>query len=228
MFEKIKSVYVGKFSSFIGSHHFLTIVLFILWISVPIVLLLQKLKSRIHPNVITLASFVVGLSASYFFFEDRLFFGAISYFLFLVLDDVDGMWARLTGKTSHLGRMLDYYVGHIGTVSMYFGIWYSQYYTRGEWSIGTFLIAARYVIALCLQVLVESSTYGTILPRVSSYYSSQEEKFGTFFVAPLLGIVRTLLPILISIQLISFLVLFLRQKQRPDPRQRLKERTIIR
>jgi len=67
VFEKIRSLYVEKFSSFIGSHHFLTTVLFILWISVPIVLLLQKLKSRIHPTVITLAGLaVLSLTAAIF------------------------------------------------------------------------------------------------------------------------------------------------------------------
>jgi len=228
MYEKVRSIYSNRSHKFIGNNHFLTTVLFILWISVPTVLLMKKLRLWLHPTAITLTSFAAILSAAYFFYEDRLVNGAILFLIFLVLDDVDGMWARLTERVSELGGKLDWYFCHIGTVAMYFGIWHSQYYLKDEAVTGVLLIVSRYIVALSLQVFLQSSGYKTIFPRVNSYYTSQEEKFGTFFIAPLLGIVNILLPILILIQLISFLVLFVRQKQRPNFMKRLKERIILR
>ena len=184
---------------------------------------MQKWNLNIHPNVITIGSLPFVLSAAYFFFDGQLIVGAICYFVYSRLDGIDGQWARLTGKTSKLGERLDYYIGTFGNLAMYFGLWYSQYYLNGDWLTGGCIIIAHYVIVISIWIFILQPHYGTIFPKVRSYYSAEEEAFGTFFLAPLINIVAILFPVVVILQLISFLILFIRQKERPDAKKRIKE-----
>jgi len=65
-------------------------------------------------------------------------------------------------------------------------------------------------------VFVGDFRYKTIFPRVFSYYSPFEEAFGTFFFAPLFNKVRLLFPILVALQFISYVILFIKKKEKPD------------
>lgn len=192
--------------------------------SLPLIRLMQKLNLKIHPNVITLATFPLVLFTAYLFFDGKLAIGAFCYLGSLIIDGIDGKWARLTGKTSKFGEKLDhYYVGPLGNLAMYFGLWYSQYYLRGDWLIGISVIFAHYIITISILVFIQQPYYGTIFPAVRSYYSLDEEGLGTFFFAPLFNVVTILFPVLVMLQLISFIILFIRQKERPDVRKRIKE-----
>ena len=73
-----------------------------------------------HPNLISVFSLFVGVGAALAFLqatEGWLLCGAILFQLSLILDSVDGKLARLTGKTSQLGSMLDIGVGLVVIVS---------------------------------------------------------------------------------------------------------------
>ena len=86
----------------------------------PFCFLLAKTFARldIHPNTVTIWSMVVGAASAYFFAQGCFYYeGAwglmmnlIAILLLMVadvLDCTDGQLARLTGKKSHLGRILD-------------------------------------------------------------------------------------------------------------------------
>jgi len=222
MLNKIRNIYTERpGESFIGNNVDLAAFIFTLPFAIPIIRLMQKLNLKIHPNVITLASLPVALAAAYFFFSDKLLIGALCYFIYYILDTIDGKWARLTGRTSELGARLDNYVGSLGNLAMYFGLWYSQYYLAGNWLTGAGIIIAHYIVVVCIRLFIKKPSYRTILPRVRSYYFS-EEAFGTFFVAPLFNVVTILFPLLVLFQFISFVILLVRQKERPDVRRGIK------
>jgi phosphatidylglycerophosphate synthase len=190
--------------------------------SMPLLRLMQRLHLKIHPNVITLASFLIVLATAYFFFCDKLLIGAFCYLGYFIFDGLDGKWARLTNSTSELGEKLDYYFGALGVLAMYLGLWYSQYYLAGNWLTGTGIIAAHYIIVVAIGIFIQQPHYETIFPRVCSYYSPLEEGFGTFFVAPLFNVVTILFPLLVLFQFISFVILLVRQKERPDTKKRVR------
>ena len=222
MVNKIKSIYIERPNERFLGEDYLVSLPFVLF-TVPLVRLMQKLNLKIHPNVITLASFPVILTAAYFFFDGKLVIGALCYFIYYIMDNVDGKWARLTGKTSEFGERLDYYVGAFGNLAMYFGLWYSQYYLKGDWLIGGSIVVAHYIIVVSMWIFLQQPYYRTIFRRVPSYYSLQEEGFGTFFFAPLCNVVTILFPLLVMLQLISFIILLIRQKERPNVGKRIKE-----
>lgn len=75
----------------------------------PMFINVQKyIPSSIHPNVLTITNFVIINMLYYFKFYENpyyLSFGMISYFF---LDNLDGVHARATKKTSKLGEILDH------------------------------------------------------------------------------------------------------------------------
>lgn len=227
MLNKIKNIYTERANErFIGEDS-LVAFLFIIPFAMPIIRLMHKLNLRIHPNIITLASFPVILTTAYFFFDGKLLIGALCYFIYYILDAIDGKWARLTGKTSKFGERLDhYYVGPLGNLAMYFGLWYSQYYLKSDWLIGGSIIIAHYIIMLSIWIFLQQSYYRIIFTRVRAYYSLEEEGFGTFFFAPLFNVVTILFPLLVMLQLISFIILLIKQKERPDVRKRIREEVL--
>jgi len=223
LLKRIRSLYTEKDGEkFLGEHCVLTV----FWLTVPLIRLMQKMKLRVHPNTITLASLPVILSAGYFFFQGKPAIGAFLYIGYRALDDLDGMWARLTGKTSDLGVKLDYFVCVVGNMAMFFGLWYNQYYLRDRWFAGGSLVVAHYAIMIFRTAFIQEVKYNTILPRVYSYYSPEEEAVGTFFLAPLLNSVNILFPTLIILQCASSMILFSRQAGMPDVKRRIKEKLL--
>jgi len=221
--NKIRHIYTERADERFIGELFLVTLLFAFPLAIPIIRLMQRLELKIHPNHITLTSFLFSLVAAYFFFNSQLVLGACMFYAYFLLDTVDGKWARLTGKTSGLGERLDYYFGSLGKLAMYFGLWYSQYYLNGNWIIGAVVICAHYTIAISLWIFVKEPHYKTIFKRVVSYYETEEEAFGVFFFATIFNVVTILFPILVGLQLVSVLMLYSRQKERPDAIKRLKE-----
>src|SRR4029450_11761975 len=84
-------------------------------VAAPIALFIAN-RTRITPNQITVASFVLGLGAAVSFaFADypALVLGAVLYPLSFVLDCVDGKVARLKGTGSIFGGWLDYILDRV-------------------------------------------------------------------------------------------------------------------
>ncbi len=82
-------------------------------------------RLHIHPIAVTLLSIVIGMLAGYFFWWDSLAVNLVGMF-FLVwanwYDCADGQLARMTGKTSLIGRILDGFAGDLWFFSIYFFI----------------------------------------------------------------------------------------------------------
>ena len=222
--QKLRGVYGERPSeNFLKKNDFLASILFDRPVSIPIVRLMQRLNFKVHPNIISLLSLPFALSASLMFFNNQLIIGAICYYVYFILDGVDGKWARLTKRTSKIGQRLEYYVCITGNISMYFGLWYSQYYLKGNWLIGGSIIFAHYIIVTAIWIFLQQPYYKTVFPNACSYYSVEEEGFGTFFFAPIFNIVHILLPILVALQFTSFTILSLVQKARPDIKRRIRD-----
>ncbi len=78
-----------------------------------------------HPITVTLWSIVFGMAAGVFFYFDSLALNAVGMFLLIWAnwyDCADGQLARMTGKTSLIGRILDGFAGDLWFFSIYFFI----------------------------------------------------------------------------------------------------------
>ena len=111
---------------------------------------------------------------------------------------------------------------------MYFGLWYSQFYLNDQWFLGGAIIAAHYMVMAFGYVFIKDRTYKTFSPYVCSYYAAADEGILTFLFLPVteffvLGIFRLVLPILVILQLVSYVILFFRQKEKPDVKKNIKK-----
>ena len=95
-------------------------------------------KLGIHPNSVTIASMIIGAASAFFFahgcyyYEDGagLVYNLIAFFLLFIadiLDNTDGQLARMTGKKSALGRILDGLAGYAWYIPIYIALVYRFY-----------------------------------------------------------------------------------------------------
>ena len=96
---------------------------------------LARLFARfdIHPNTVTIASMIIGAGSTYFFAHGSFYYegvmglvnNLIAIFLLMwadFFDCTDGQLARLTGKKSHVGRILDGIAGFVWFIPIYLGL----------------------------------------------------------------------------------------------------------
>ncbi len=224
MIEKIKAIYTEQPNENFLKKGSITPLIFFFWLDMPLIRLMQTLKLKINPNIITLMGFPLLSLAGYSFFQGNLVIGAFFYYVYFILDLIDGKWARLINKTSRLGARLDYYAHIFGNIQMYFGIWYSQYFLKDNWLIGGSIIFIQYSIVISFSILIKKLHYKTFFSQVNSYYSFVDEAFGVFFVSTLFNIVNILFPLLVMLQFIHFMILFIRQKERPNIKEMVIDR----
>lgn len=82
-------------------------------------------KFNVHPNVITIISIFLGAAAGWMFHYTDLQSNIIGVVLLMFAnfcDSTDGQMARLTGKKTLLGRMLDGFSGDVWFACIYFAI----------------------------------------------------------------------------------------------------------
>ena len=95
-------------------------------------------KFDIHPNTVTIWSMIVGAASTVFFACASYYYAGwwglgmnlIAIFLLMVadiLDCTDGQLARLSGKKSRMGRILDGLAGFVWFVPIYHGLVYRFY-----------------------------------------------------------------------------------------------------
>lgn len=80
---------------------------------------------HVHPIVVTLLSIVIGAFAGYFFLFDDVWLNVVGMLLLLwanQFDCADGQLARMTGKKTLIGRILDGFAGDVWFFSIYFFI----------------------------------------------------------------------------------------------------------
>lgn len=183
---------------------------------IPLAIAISKLPYKVTPNMISVVSLIPAIFAGYFFFVNQLVFGAILFWVSYCLDCADGSLARLTNQETPFGRKLDFYIDIIGNVFMYFGLWYSQFYLVGSWLWGGAIIFAHYCITVFGYMFVTNRAYKTVFPGVSSYYGTGAEGFFTFLILPAFNVVFIGLPILVGLQFVNYLILYLKQNEKPN------------
>jgi phosphatidylglycerophosphate synthase len=93
----------------------------------------------VHPNTVTIMSYFIGVSSAYFFAFGSFYYGGwhglmmnIVALLLLfwadIFDCTDGQLARMTGKKSQLGRILDGAAGFVWFIPIYLALVYRFYY----------------------------------------------------------------------------------------------------
>ncbi|MBO6188860.1 MAG: CDP-alcohol phosphatidyltransferase family protein [Prevotella sp.] len=95
-------------------------------------------KFDVHPNTVTILSMIIGAAATAFFATSSYYYSGwwglgmnlIAILMLMVadiLDCTDGQLARMTGKKSRLGRILDGVAGFVWFVPIYHGLTYRFY-----------------------------------------------------------------------------------------------------
>ena len=139
-----------------------------------------------HPNTVTIWSMIIGAASCIFFAHGCFYYegttglvcNLIAFFMLMVadlLDCTDGQLARMTGKKSRLGRILDGAAGFVWFIPIYFALaWrFYQHHDLEFQFLGisdtpqNALIATIFVIALALF----SGFYGLAAQqRMADYY----------------------------------------------------------
>lgn len=92
---------------------------------------------NIHPNVVTVISIFLGAAAGYMFYFADMTHTIIGIILLIwanLYDSADGQLARMTGKKTRLGRILDGFAGDVWFFAIYFAI---SLRLQGEFIPGT-------------------------------------------------------------------------------------------
>lgn len=106
-------------------------------------------KLGVHPNVITIISIFLGVGAGFMFYYPDLehnIWGVVLLMFANFCDSTDGQLARLTGKKTLIGRMLDGFSGDLWFFSIYVAIvcrLYSQplpFFHGATWGLGILLL----------------------------------------------------------------------------------------
>ena len=109
------------------------------------------LALHIHPNAITAAGFAVAAAAAYLLAEGRLWQGGIVMLAGAALDMYDGAVARLGGKESTFGAMLDSVLDRLGEAVVLFGL--LVFYVRGADDVGAYLAFGALAASLMVSYL---------------------------------------------------------------------------
>lgn len=97
---------------------------------------------HIHPIVVTLASMAIGAASGFFFWYDDLRMNLIGMMLLVCanwFDCADGQLARMTGKKTLIGRILDGFAGDVLFFSIYFFLCARM---TEEWGMWIWILAA--------------------------------------------------------------------------------------
>ena len=79
----------------------------------------------VHPNVVTILSIILGVAAGVMFYYPDMTHTLIGIFLLMWAshyDSCDGQLARMTGKKTRWGRMLDGFAGDLWFITIYVAI----------------------------------------------------------------------------------------------------------
>ncbi len=96
----------------------------------------------IHPNVVTILSIILGAAAGVFFYFDNIWLNIAGIMLLVwanLYDSADGQLARMTGKKTLWGRILDGFAGDVWFFSIYASL---SLRLTPEWGIWIWLLSA--------------------------------------------------------------------------------------
>lgn len=106
-------------------------------------------KFNVHPNVVTVLSIILGACAGVMFYFHDIVHNIIGVLLLMwanFYDSCDGQLARMTGKKTRLGRILDGFAGDVWFFAIYVSIVLRIYddkipFTDVNWGVWGFLLA---------------------------------------------------------------------------------------
>lgn len=85
-------------------------------------------KMRLSPNQVTTLSLITGLLAAWMVYSQNFIAGAVLIIAAVVFDCCDGQIARLTGKTSPFGRIMDGAFDMIWITALWLAIYFSGFF----------------------------------------------------------------------------------------------------
>ena len=116
-------------------------------LSAPVSTVLVQVLPDIRPTVLTFVAAFMGVSAGFAFGLGSPFVGGLIGALAQVMDGVDGQVARLTGRESSKGALLDSVLDRYTDFSLLFGIFfYCLRFSVGAHIAGLLLSPARLII----------------------------------------------------------------------------------
>lgn len=95
---------------------------------------------HVHPIAVTLMSIVIGSASAYFFLFDDICYNLIGMLLLIWAnwyDCADGQLARMTGKKTLVGRVLDGFAGNVWAFFIYIALLFRMW---PEWGITIFVL----------------------------------------------------------------------------------------
>lgn len=95
---------------------------------------------HVHPIAVTLMSIVIGSASAYFFLFDDICYNLIGMLLLIWAnwyDCADGQLARMTGKKTLVGRVLDGFAGNVWFFFIYIALLLRMW---SEWGITIFIL----------------------------------------------------------------------------------------
>ena len=106
----------------------------------PVGYLIARVSQRlgVTPNVITIVSIFIGVTAGHLFYYRDLHVNVIGMLLFVLantMDSADGQLARMTDARSRFGRILDGFGDNLMFASMYIHFCFRILHTGGPWWI---------------------------------------------------------------------------------------------
>ena len=115
-----------------------------------LVFALGWMRFNVHPNVVTVISIFLGIGAGVMFYYPDLLHNIIGVALLVLAnfcDSTDGQMARLTGKKTLLGRVLDGFSGDVWFFCIYAAICLRLYHetipgTTTNWGLWIWLLCA--------------------------------------------------------------------------------------
>ena len=106
-------------------------------------------KLRVTPNVVTILSIIIGVAAGWMFHYQDIFHNIAGVLLLMwanFYDSADGQLARMTGKKTRWGRMLDGFAGDLWFFAIYLAIVFRLWnefipFTHVHWNFLILLLA---------------------------------------------------------------------------------------
>lgn len=186
-----------------------TIVYLVDPIAIPGALLLSKIKF-IHPNFITLSGFFLTLLATLSFFTGYFIFGAIFYYILLIIDTMDGKVARIKNMTSEFGSRLDSIADKINKFFPLAGILYGYFYRNDIFIAGLLIIfGLHYGIHILYHYLLKIKKPATnkviadllefeqptifSKSRIEGFFLPLDEVFFIMIIGPITGLIAEMI-----------------------------------
>ncbi len=131
-------------------------------------------KLGLNPNLLSLFGTLVSLLAGYLFYSGRLFFAGLAVIFSGLMDIIDGQVAKLSGKETRFGGILDSALDRYSEIFIYTGI--SLFFYK-RMDISTSFVSLIALIGSLLVSYVKARAEGADVPLKSGIFQRAERFF---------------------------------------------------